>query len=173
VSRLGRLLPRTIPLFGLLLGVWGVGCDNEPPRRPNMMHPVDERRAVEIIGHTFQQAQLDAELNHSILVSRTGTTLNLDIVASGHQYGVAYLTRDEAKAVGDVVPKYDPESDQLVVVDGVGESAGWHALVLYDRAYLSDDLEGESHSATTIAAEKKIERDARDFVLKAKNAGWQ
>jgi len=54
----------------------------------------------------------------------------------------------------------------------VGNDAGWHALLLYDRAYLSDDLEGEAHSATNIAAEKKIERDARDFVVKAKHENW-
>jgi hypothetical protein len=136
-----------------------------------MMHPVDERRAIEIIRRTFEQAHVEPDFNHPLSISR-GKGLNLDVIAAGHQYGIAYLTRDEALALEGAVPKYDPESDELVLVDGTGDGAGWHALVLYDRAYLSDDLEGEAHSATTIAAEKKIERDTRDFLLKSKSAGW-
>jgi hypothetical protein len=105
-------------------------------------------------------------------VTTRGSSLALDVAAAGHKFGIAYLTREEAIDLGDAVPKFDPESDALVVVDGVGNDAGWHALLLYDRAYLSDDLEGEAHSATNIAAEKKIERDARDFVVKAKHENW-
>ena len=101
-----------------------------------------------------------------------GKPLRVDVVASGHKYGVAYLTRDDEAALGQAVPKFDPDSDALIIVDGSGTDEGWHVVVLYDRAYLSDDLEGESHGATSIAAEGKIARDARDFLVKAQHEGW-
>jgi hypothetical protein len=136
------------------------------------MHPVHERRADEIISRVFKEASLTPEPGHTMQVTTRGAALTLDVAAAGHKMGIAYLTREEVETLGDAIPKFDPESDALVVIDGVERDAGWHALLLYDRAYLSDDLEGDEHSATTIAAERKIERDARDFVVKAEHEKW-
>jgi hypothetical protein len=56
-----------------------------------------------------------------------------------------------------------------VVVDA---DSGDRIVLLYERDYMTDDLEGEAHSTTTIAAEAKIQRDARDFLLKAVRDKW-
>lgn len=146
-------------------------CAGEPPRRPNVMHPIDEYRAADILARTLQQAELDPERRRTIALAG-GRTLTVDVAVAEHKYGIAYLTRDDVQQLGDAIPKSDPESDSLIIAPGVGEDTGWRALLLYDRAYLTDNLEGEAHSATTIAAEAKIERDARDFLLKAQNERW-
>jgi hypothetical protein len=160
------------PLFALAVAASAVACAGEPPKRPNVMHPVHVRRAVEIVAHVFKDSNFEPDPGHAILLTSRGATLPLDVVAGGHKFGIAYVTREEAQQLGDALPKYDPESDALVVVEGIERDVGWHALLMYDRAYLSDDLEGEEHSATNIAAEKKIERDARDFIVKAQHEKW-
>jgi hypothetical protein len=149
-----------------------LACAGEPPRRPNVMHPVHERRAAEILSRVFKEGNFEPDPGHAIALTSRGAVLSLDVVAGGHKFGVAYVTREEAQQLGDALPKFDPESDALVIVEGIEKDVGWHALLMYDRAYLSDDLEGEGHSVTSIAAEKKIERDARDFMVKAQHEKW-
>jgi hypothetical protein len=142
-------------------------CGGEPPRRPNIMHPVDERRAFELIARVFKEAGLSIERGRQELVN--GKSFTVDEAAGGRKFGVAYLTREEQAALGDAIPKGDPNADALVVVDA---DSGDRILVLFERDYMTDDLEGEAHSTTTIAAEAKIERDARDFLLKAVRDKW-
>jgi hypothetical protein len=144
-----------------------VACGGEPPRRPNVMHPVDERRAFELIGRVFKEAGLTLERGREETVG--GKSFTVDQAAAKHKYGVAYLTREEQAALGDAIPKRDLNSDALVVVD---TDSGDRIVLLYERDYMTDDLEGEAHSTTTIAAEAKIERDARDFLLKAVRDKW-
>jgi hypothetical protein len=132
------------------------------------MHPVDARRAVEILSRVFRDANVDVE--HDREVTLGGTTLRVDVAAAGHRYGVAYLPHEAQVQLGDAIPKHDADSEALVVVDA---SQGDRVLLLYERDYMTDDLEGEAHSATTIAAESKIERDARDFVVKAARDQWR
>jgi hypothetical protein len=154
----------TAPLgFGALVA----GCGGEPPRRPNIMHPVDERRAFELVSRVFKEAGLSVERGRPETVN--GSSLTVDEAASGHKYGIAYLTRDAQTALGDAIPKRDPNSDALVVVD---TDSGDRVLLLFERDYMTDDLEGEAHSSTTIAAEAKLQRDARDFLLKAVRDKW-
>jgi hypothetical protein len=161
----------------LLLSLLGAvaplaACAGAPPRRPNVMHPVHERRALEILSRVLREGQLQPEAGHAIMLPTKGAVLQLDVAAAGHRFGVAYVTREEVLALGDAIPRFDPESDALILVDGLENGAGWHALLLYDKSYLSDDLEGEGHSVTNIAAEKKIERDAKDFLVKAQHEQW-
>jgi hypothetical protein len=152
----------------LVLALSGAAaCAGEPPRRPNLMHPVHERRAVEIIARVFSDAGLDPEQNRNSTYN--GKPLRLDVAAAGRKFGICYRTRQDQEDLGDVLPKHDSDSDALVIVAG---SDGNRILLLYERDYLTDDLEGEAHSATTIAAEKKIERDARDLIVKAEHEKW-
>jgi|HubBroStandDraft_1064217.scaffolds.fasta_scaffold91574_3 hypothetical protein len=164
-------MSKLAPLVALAALAMFVGfldaCGGEPPRRPNIMHPVDERRAFELIGRVFKEAGLSIERGRQETVS--GKSLTVDEAAGGHKYGVAYLTREEQTALGDAIPKGDPNADALVVVDS---DSGDRVLVLFERDYMTDDLEGEAHSATTIAAEAKLQRDARDFLLKAVRDKW-
>jgi hypothetical protein len=155
-----------VAALGMALGLLG-SCDGEPPRRPNIMHPVDERRAFELMGRVFKEAGLTIERGREEVVN--GKSLTVDEAAAGHKYGIAYLTHEDQAALGDALPKRDTMSDALLVVDADG---GDRVLVLFERDYMTDDLEGEAHSTTTIAAEAKIQRDARDFLLKAVRDKW-
>ncbi len=132
------------------------------------MHPVEGRRAVEIVSRVFREASLDVDPPRVVTVRER--KLRLDVPAAGHKYGVAYLSHEAQIQVGDAISKHDPESEALVVVDA---KEGDRVLVLYERDYMTDDLEGEVHGATTIAAETKIERDTRDFVIKAVREKWR
>jgi hypothetical protein len=132
------------------------------------MHPVDERRAAEILSRVFREANLEVERDREVTVG--GGSLRVAVAAAGHKYGVAYLSHDALARAFDAIPKRDADSDALVVVDA---SQGDRVLVLDERDYMTDDLEGETHSATTIAAENKIQRDARDFVVKAVRDQWR
>jgi hypothetical protein len=132
------------------------------------MHAVDERRAVEILSRVFREEHLEVERDREVTVG--GGTLRVDVAAAGHKYGVAYLAHDALARAFDTIPKRDADSDALVVVDA---SQGDRVLVLDQRDYMTDDLEGETHSVTTIAAENKIQRDARDFVVKAVRDQWR
>jgi hypothetical protein len=53
-----------------------------------------------------------------------------------------------------------------------GDEDGVHVLVLFERDYMQDDLMGESHENTNIAAELKLERDVKDFLRKATEDQW-
>jgi hypothetical protein len=178
--RLSRVGAVTSGLLGLALGTpflslplfsvpfFAGGCAGEPPRRPNIMHPVEERRAVEILSRVFGDAGLDVDHYRDVTVGER--TLRIDVAAAGHKYGIAYLSHEAQIRLDDGISKHDPDSEALVVVDA---KEGDRVLVLYERDYMTDDLEGEAHSATTIAAENKIERDARDFVIKAVREKWR
>ena len=147
--------------------LWLASCGGEPPRRPNILHPVDERRAFELIKRVFDEAGLTVEKGRGEAVR--GRSFAVGQAASGHKYGVVYLTHEEQMSLGDSIPNHDSNPEALVVVD---TEAGDRILVLYERDYMTDDLEGDAHSTTTIAAEAKIERDARDFLLKAVRDKW-
>ena len=67
------------------------------------------------------------------------------------------------------MPRRPEGSDALLVVRG---EQGTRILLLFESDYVEDDLEGEGHTATTIAAEREIERDARDFLYKAAREAW-
>jgi hypothetical protein len=131
------------------------------------MHPVHERRVFEIVSRVFDEARLTVERNRVVKIG--DKSLTVDLAASGKRYGIAYITREAQAALGDVIPRHDSNSEALVVVDS---DAGDRVLILYERDYMTDDLEGDLHSATTIAAESKVERDARDFLLRAVRDKW-
>ncbi len=136
-----------------------------PPR------PVDELRAQDVIARTFQEEGVNPELNRPVKLS-ADQTVKLEAAAAGHKFGVAYLTREEAKDLGALLPRHDRKSDALVVVPGIGDDADAHVLVLWNTDYMQDDLSGEAHSETSIAAERKIARDVRDFLVEAQHEGW-
>jgi len=132
------------------------------------MHPVHERRVFEIVSRVFDEAHLTVERGRVVRVR--DKALTVDLAAGGRKFGIAYITREAEVKLGDIIPKHDSNSDSLVVVDS---DAGDRILILYERDYMTDDLEGDSHSATTIAAEGKVDRDARDFLLRAVRDKWE
>ena len=132
---------------------------------------MDEPRAQEVIARTFKAGGFDPEGGRSFALS-VKDTAPLTVAAAGHKWGVLWLTRERAQALAAYLPKHTGDEGSLVLLNGAGADADVHALALWASDYRTDDLAGESHSETEIAAEAKLERDVRDFVLKAKDENW-
>jgi hypothetical protein len=148
-----------------------VACEDEPARSPNAARPMDEPRAQDVIAKTFQGEGVDAEPNRSFTIA-SGKTLKLDVAATGKKFGVLWMTRDARRDLQTFLPARS--GDALVVLNGVGPDTKAHVLALWDSDYVTDDLaNGAEHSETEIAAERKLERDVRDFLVKAKSENWE
>ena len=132
---------------------------------------MDEPRAQGVIARTFQAEGLEPEAGRTFALSARDAP-KLEVAAGGHKYGVIWLTRDLEGQLRGFLPKHENDEGSLVVLDGMGADAGGHALVLWESDYVTDDLSGVSHASTEIAAERKLERDVRDFLLKAKSEQW-
>jgi hypothetical protein len=132
---------------------------------------MDEPRAQDVIAKTFQSEGVDAEPNRTITLVASHP-IKLEVAATGHKFGVVWLTRDLARELAALLPKHDGDEGALVVLDGVGADSGAHALALWETDYMTDDLAGAAHASTEIAAELKLTRDVRDFLVKAKAEQW-
>jgi len=150
-----------------------IGCGGPPPRAPNPTRPLDERRAVEIILNAFR-AEHDKGITGRSVKLPDGKTLEVDVTASGKRYGVAYVTANERRELGASVPLPEPGmEDALHLVHGRGEDGDARVLVVHDTSYLYDDQVGEEHETTALTAENKLERDVRDFVVRAHAEKWE
>lgn len=160
-------------LFPGALAAWlAMGCGGPPPRAPNPTRPLDERRAVEIVLSAFR-AEHDRGLTGRTLQLPSGKPLEVDVTGAGHKYGVAYVTANERHALGNSVPMPEPGmEDALHLVHGTGQDYDAKILVLHDTNYLYDDQVGEQHEQTVLTAERKLERDVRDFVVRAHAEKW-
>ena len=147
-------------------------CSTPPPRAPNPTRPLDERRAVEIILTAFREEH-DRGVTGRGITLFGGKSLEVDVTAAGKQYGVAYITANERHALGSAVPVPQPGmEDALHVVHGARSDAEARILVLHDTNYLYDDQIGEEHEATVVTAENKLDRDVRDFIVRAHAEKW-
>ena len=155
----------------MLLVLAACADDTPSSRTPNPSRPMDEPRAQGVIARTFQAEGVDPEAGRTFALSAKDTP-KLEVAAQGHKYGVIWLTHDLQTQIAGFLPKHENDEGSLVVLDGAGADSGGHALVLWESDYMTDDLSGASHSSTEIAAERKLERDVRDFLLKAKTEQW-
>jgi hypothetical protein len=127
---------------------------------------------VEIVLSAFR-AEHDRGVTGRTVRLPAGKMLEVDVTASGHKYGVAYVTANERHALGTAVPTPQPGmEDALHLVRGAGDDGDAKILVLHDTNYLYDDQVGEEHEATIVTAENKLERDVRDFVVRAHAEKW-
>jgi hypothetical protein len=149
-----------------------VSCGGPPPRAPNPTRPLDERRAVEIILEAFR-AEHDRGVTGRTIQLAGGKPLEVDVSAAGKKYGVAYVTANERHALGDAIPMPEPGmEDALHLVRGTRDDGDARILVLHDLNYLYDDQVGEEHEQTVVTAENKLERDVRDFIVRAHAEKW-
>jgi hypothetical protein len=132
------------------------------------MRPIPEGRARALIARTFRDAGLGADLDRTVQIGHVGKVLRLEVAAVGHKFGVAYLTLDEWARLGDAVPTRQ-QGDTLVVVTGEG---GVRVLCTFAENYAEDDATGDDRTATTIAADRRLERDVRDFLHRAAQKEW-
>ena len=151
-----------------LVGMALSACAPEPARAPHEMRPVAEENAAAIIDRTFRTRDVVPERDRVVHLSRE-KQIHLEVAAAEHKFGVAYVTDADAEQLGEVIPHRPRGSDALVVLRG---EQGSRILVLFERDYVQDDGEGEEHTRTTIAAQRKLERDVRDFLHKAKAERW-
>jgi len=142
------------------------GCASDPPRAPHAMHPIPEARARMLIARTFQDAGTPPEADRMVTVR--DRRVRLEVAAAGRKFGVAYLTADDWAKAGDALPPR-PKSDALVVAVGDG---GTRILCLFADDYADDDDTGDDHRSTTIAADRRLERDVRDFLHRAEGQKW-
>lgn len=150
----------------------GLACGAPPPRAPNPTRPLDERRAIEIILQAFHDERDQPVHGHPINLA-PGAALDVDVLAQGRKYGVAYVTANERASLGTILPPRDPAmGDALQLVSGLGQDNDARVLVLYDSDYLYDDQVGEDHEETTVTAELKLRRDVRDFLVRAHAEKW-
>ncbi|HVU01184.1 MAG TPA: hypothetical protein VHE30_05505 [Polyangiaceae bacterium] len=127
---------------------------------------------MEIILGAFR-AEHDRGVRGRTVKLPSGKSLEVDVSASGKKFGVAYLTANERRELGNSVPMPEPGmEDALHLIRGTGEDTEAKILVLHDTNYLYDDQVGEEHEATVVTAENKLERDVRDFVVRAHAEKW-
>jgi hypothetical protein len=154
-----------------LVGLAGAGCGEEPPKAPTVLRPIDEPHAVSIMARVFRELGLEPVRNRIIRFGPNDAELRLDVAAKEKRFGVAYITWQDADKLGDSLPKRrDP--DAIIVVRGNGDDDDVHAALLFAADYMQDDLSGEAHTATSIAAEKRLELATRDVLRRAQHEGW-
>jgi hypothetical protein len=149
-----------------------IACGGPPPRAPNPTRALDERRAVAIAIRAFR-AESEQPIPGRTIDLGDGKLLKIDVGGNGRKFGVAYVTAQERTNLGQALPARDPaRGDALQLTTGVGPDSDARILVLYDTEYLYDDQVGTEHEASTITAERKLERDIRDFVVRAHTERW-
>jgi hypothetical protein len=153
----------------LTLGVGFLGCAADPPRAPHTLSPIPEQRARELIGRTFREAGVATEVDRFVRVGRDDKHVRLEIAAAGRKFGVAYLTPNDWERAGDALPPRS-SSNALVVATGEG---GTKILCLFASDYSDDDQTGDERTSTTIAADRRLERDVRDFLHRAEAQAWK
>lgn len=170
---------RTLPRGGdgarqaiLALGVLLAGCGPGEAKAPNPTRPLDERRAVEIIRRAVRNEGEAPDTGRDEPVASGGKTLHIDVGVKGHSYGVAYVTSEDAEALGDAIPAPNKKDEKLKLVR-VGADGEARVVLLYQQNYRYDDLTGEAHEQTTITAESSLARDVQDFITHARTQKYK
>jgi hypothetical protein len=167
----GRAVVLSIVVAVVGGGNASLGCSGDPPKAPNRLIPIDEPHAVSIMARVFRDFGLDPVRNRVVKFGANDADLTLNVAAKDRQFGIAYITWQAADKLGDALPKRrDP--DAIIVVRGNGEDGDVHAALLFAADYMQDDLSGEEHTATSIAAEKKLELATRDILHRAQTESW-
>jgi hypothetical protein len=162
------LLPKVaLALFAVL----GAACGPEEARAPNPTRTLDERRAIEVIRRAMVEEGVRPAAGRDVDL-RTGKTLHVDVGVEGHEYGIAYISNDDADKLGDGIKPPNKPGDSLNL-ERVGADSEVRVVLLYQTNYRYDDLAGESHEMTTITAERELARDVRDFVTHAKTKNFR
>ncbi len=168
IKRLASVL-----VFGLAIAA---GCGGEPPRAPTPLRPIDQGHAASIIARAIRTLGFEGEKGRTVhLTSPTSADLKeitLDVAAKGKKWGIAYITNADGEALGDALPRRkDPE--RFTVMHGAGEGEeDVKAVLLFAGDYMEDDLAGEQHTSTSIAAEEKLRIHATKIAREAHDANW-
>ncbi len=162
---------RAVAILIILCAAVLSACGSGPAKAPNPTQPLDELRARELIARAVRDENAQAETGRTISVGQ-GKTLSVDIGVVGKKHGIAYVTESERQELGNLIPPHDVGSTALRVVRDT-QDQDTVILLLHDRAYMLDDAIGTEHEVTGIMAERKLQRDVRDFLVQARAKQWQ
>jgi hypothetical protein len=165
--------PAALPMLAaaLLYASGTLACGGAPSKPPTIMRPVDEPHAVAIMARVFREFGLEPIRNRLIKFGANQVDLRLDVAAKERRFGIAYITWQDADKLGSDLPRRgDP--DAIIIVRGNGDDDDVHAALLFAADYMQDDLSGESHTTTSIAAERKLELATRDVLRRAAHESW-
>jgi hypothetical protein len=135
------------------------------------MRPLDEPHAVSVMARVFRELGFEPVRNRVIQFGANGAQLTLDVAAKDHRFGIAYITWQDADILGDQLPRRD-NPDAIMIVHGAGADDDVHAALFFAADYMQDDLSGEQHTTTAIAAEEKLELATRDVLRRAEHESW-
>lgn len=153
-----------------LCGAVGLGCGGGAVKAPHPTRPIAEARAIQIIRQTIEAEGISPAPTR-VVELRGGQSIEVDVGVEGKSFGVAYVTEPEARELGDAIPPRNLPDERLHVALG-GASLSARIVLLYEVNYVHDDLVGEEHEQTAIAAERQLERDVRDFVTHAQSQSY-
>ena len=159
------------PALALAAALVSLACSGPPPRTVNPSRPLDERRAIELIGDAFRDEHDRGVPGGSLALSDT-QSLHVDVNGQDRKYGVAYVTAAERISLGTTLPPRDPAmGDALQLVSGLGADGDARVLVLQDTDYMYDEraIEGDAGS---VATELRLKRDVHDFLVRAHKEKW-
>ena len=155
----------SLPFLAASLAL-AAGCSHPPPRAPAKLHSVDEPRAVAIMAQSMREAGLTPAGGRPIQLV-TGKRVQIEVTPVGKQWGLAYLTADEAAQLRPDVDYLPAHGDDLPVVMGFGPDADVVVCLLFAHDYAFDDDVTQERAQTHIGAERKLARDTRDFIVQA------
>ncbi len=154
--------------LSLLLG----GCAQEEVKAPHPTRSLDERRAIEVIRRAVKNEGVDPAPGRDEPLGGTSQALHIDVGVEGHAYGIAYVTAEDARALGAALPAPNKKDESLKLVR-VGADGDTYVVLLFQQNYVYDDLNGAGHEQTTIAAESALARDAEDFITRARSKKYK
>ncbi|MGA7121894.1 MAG: hypothetical protein WBY94_17430 [Polyangiaceae bacterium] len=155
----------------LLSATATASCRGDAPNAATILRPIDEPHAVAIMARVFREFGIEPVRNRLIKFGPNQTDLRLDVAARARRFGIAYITWQDADKLGDDLPKrQDPGA--VMVVRGNGDDDDVHAALIFAADYMQDDLSGEAHTATSVAAESKLELATRDILRRAALESW-
>jgi len=161
------------PALALAATLVSLACSSGPPPRiVSPSRPLDERRAIELIGEVFREEH-DRAVPGGDLPLSDAQSLHVDVNGQDRKYGVAYVTATERIALGPTLPPRDPAmGDALQLVSGLGADGDARVLVLQDSDYMYDEHAGDGQEASSVATELRLKRDVHDFLVRAHKEKW-
>jgi hypothetical protein len=148
------------------------GCSPGEAKAPNPTRPLDERRALEVIQQAVKNEGVAPAAGRDVKLTGNAKDIHIDVGVEGKEYGIAYITEDDAKKLGDAIPSPNKKDERLRLVRS-GDDGETRIVLLYQDNYLYDDLAGEDHSQTTISCERALTRDVQDFITHARTQKYR
>ncbi len=146
-------------------------CAKAPAKAPPPKRPLSEHRALQLISKTVREFDKSPVKGGYIEVAR-GKNLKVDIGLG--KLGVAYLTPAERRELAEVLPALKARRrTSLFIHSGRGNDLYVKVLVLTAEDYAFDEYRGTDRTVSSIAAENRLTRDVRDFVVQARARGWE